>query len=98
MKCSCFPARDATGREIHTPSCESRMTAEAELADRKRELVAVINERNELRALLARLVAACWFVNEYGANMNESERRSFKDATEAAESLLSSPSPQPKGA
>ncbi len=31
MKCSCFPARDATGREIHTPSCESRMTADMEI-------------------------------------------------------------------
>ncbi len=94
MKCSCFPALDATGREIHTPSCESRMTAEAELADRKRELVAVIAERNnawkELEVVRMALQLVC-------DTAYASDGQFFR-AVAAAREVLSSPSPQPKGA
>ncbi len=95
MKCSCFPARDATGREIHTPSCESRMTAEAELADRKRELVAVINERNELRAELAKLLSA---ISCRGVDECHLEDAYINARKLLRQDVLSSPSPQQKGA
>ncbi len=68
------------------------------------ELVAVINERNELRTelertreALAKLLETGRIVAGYGATVTFGEYQEYEEAQDAAVKVLA-PSPQPKGA